>query len=89
MNIGDAVWREAKDEMGRSIWINLSLARSIRRDPTGRRTLVTFDKEHIVSVEDKVEDLMSCATPPSATRPGDFDDGRTRVPGRTKRWEGE
>ena len=45
MNIGDAVWREAKDEMGRSIWINLSLARSIRRDPTGRRTLVTFDKD--------------------------------------------
>ena len=72
MNIGNAVWRKAKDEMGRSLWINLSLARSIRRDPTGRCTWVTFDKEHIVAVEDKIEDLMTDATPQSATRPRDF-----------------
>jgi hypothetical protein len=84
MNIGDAVWREARDGMGRSVWINLSLARSIRRDPTGRCTWVTFDKEHSVAVDDRVDDLMAGATTTlSATRPRNFYDGPTRVRGRT------
>ena len=56
MNMNGAAWREAKDDMGRSVWLNLSLARSIRRDPKGRGTWVTFDNEHTISVESTVED---------------------------------
>ena len=68
------VWREAKDDMGRSIWINMSLACCIRRDPKGRCTLVTFDKEHTLAVDSTVNDLMSGATRPAPTkRPRDFD----------------
>ncbi len=62
MKIGDAVWGEGKDDMGRSVWVNLSQARVIRRDPKGRYTLVTFDKEHTVSLVDRVEDLIAGAT---------------------------
>jgi hypothetical protein len=72
MNMQSAVWREAKDDMGRSVWLNLSLARSIRRDPKGRGTWVTFDNEHTVSVETTVEDLVACATPTQAKRPRDL-----------------
>ena len=54
MNINGVVWREAKDEMGRSVWINVSLARTIRRDPKGRGTLVSFDHQHSISVETAV-----------------------------------
>jgi hypothetical protein len=71
MKIGEAVWGEAKDDMGRSVWLNLSLARAIRRDPTGRCTWVMFDKEHAVAVVDGVEDLIASAahTRPLKTRP--------------------
>jgi hypothetical protein len=71
MKIGDAMWGEGKDDMGRSLWVNLSLARTIRRDPTGRCTWITFEKEHAVSVVDGVEDLLSSATNPRSlkTRP--------------------
>jgi hypothetical protein len=85
MNIGDAVWREARDEMGRSVWINLSLARTIQRDPKGRCTWVTFDKQHIVAVDDRVDDLMGGETKPSATRPRDFHDEPTGLRSRTGR----
>jgi hypothetical protein len=67
------IWREAKDDMGRSVWLKLSLARCIRRDPKGRSTVVTFDNAHAVTVETPVNDLISntTATAP-ARRPRDF-----------------
>jgi len=72
MNMQSAVWREAKDDMGRSVWLNLTLARSIRRDPKGRGTWVTFDNEHTISVESTVEDLLVCSAPQTARRPRDL-----------------
>ena len=69
MKVGDAAWREAKDDMGRSVWLNLSLARTIRRDPAGRCTWVMFDKEHTVAVQDGVDHLIGGGTRSSATRP--------------------
>jgi hypothetical protein len=87
MNINNVVWREAKDEMGRSVWINVSLARTIRRDPKGRGTLVSFDHQHSISVETAVNDLLSGAPAP-AMRPRDFDSEPTRARSRSGRATG-
>jgi hypothetical protein len=74
MKIGDAVWREARDDMGRPTWVNLSLARTIRRDPKNHCTWVVFDKEHAVAVADAIDDLLAGAVRPAATRPRHFDE---------------
>jgi hypothetical protein len=87
MNINGLVWREAKDEMGRSVWINMSLARTVRRDPKSRGTLVTFDHQHSITVETAVNDLMSAAPAP-AMRPRDFDIEPTRARSRSGRVAG-
>jgi len=89
MNINNVVWREAKDEMGRSVWINLSLARTIRRDTKSRGTLVTFDHQHAVAVETAVNDLISGPPAPApAMRPRDFDSEPTRARSRSGRVAG-
>jgi len=90
MNNNNLIWREAKDDMGRPVWINMSLARCIRRDPKGRCTLVTFDKEHTVAVDTTIHDLISIATPqpPPARRPRDFDFEPT-VASRSRRHGGQ
>jgi hypothetical protein len=74
MKMGDSVWREASDEMGRSVWINLSLARTIRRDSRKHCTWVSFDKDHVVAVVDGIEVLIGGATRTTARRPNDFDE---------------
>ncbi len=68
------IWREAKDDMGRALWINMSLARSIRRDPKGRSTVVMFDNAHAIAVDTPVNDLISeTTTTTRARRPRDLD----------------
>jgi len=74
MKMGDSVWREARDEMGRSVWVNLSLARTIRRDPKNHCTWISFDKDHAVAVVDGVDVLIGGATRPTASRPRNFDE---------------
>jgi hypothetical protein len=72
MKMNDAVWREAKDEMGRSVWVNLSLARTIRRDSKKHCTWISFDKDHAVAVVDSVDILIGGATRSTASRPRNF-----------------
>ena len=72
--MNNSIWREAKDDMGRSVWLNMALARSIRRDPKGRSTLVTFDNAHAIAVDTSVSDLISeTSSTTRARRPRDLD----------------
>ena len=74
MKTSDAHWTEAKDEMGRTVWVNLSLARTIRRDPTGRCTLIAFDKDHVLGVQELTDRLIEAAPRTTAARPRNFTD---------------
>ena len=81
MKSGNSVCREARDEMGRSDWVNVSLARTIRRDSKKHCTLVWFDKDHAIAVVDGVDVLIGGATPPTASRPRNFDELTCSRPG--------
>jgi hypothetical protein len=74
MKASDALWTEAKDEMGRTVWVNLSLARTIRLDPTGRCTLIAFDKDHVLGVQDPIDRLIDATPRTTAARPRNFTD---------------
>jgi hypothetical protein len=69
MKTSDTHWAEAKDEMDRTVWVNLSLARTIRRDPTGRCTWIAFDKDHVLGVQETIDRLIGTATRTTAARP--------------------
>ena len=85
--MGNAVWREARDEMGRSVWVNLSLARTIRRDSKKNCTWISFDKDHAVAIVDGVEVLIGGATRTTSRRPHDFDE-LTELTSSTRRRQG-
>jgi hypothetical protein len=74
LTMGNEGWREARDEMGRSVWINLSLARMIRRDSRKNCTWISFDKDHAVAVVDGVAALIDGAARSTSRRPHDFDE---------------
>jgi hypothetical protein len=74
LNMGNAVWREARDEMGRAIWVNLTLARTMRRDSKKHCTWISFDKDHTVAVVDGAEALIDGAPRSTSRRPHDFDE---------------
>jgi hypothetical protein len=72
--MGNSVWREARDEIGRSVWINLSLVRTLRRDSRKHCTWISFDKDHVVAVADGIEALIGGAPRTTSRRPHDFDE---------------
>jgi hypothetical protein len=72
--MGNAVWREARDEMGRAVWVNLALARTMRRDSKKYCTWISFDKDHVLAVVDGVEELIDGETRTRSRRPRDFDE---------------
>jgi hypothetical protein len=66
MQLGDVIWARDTSPDGAEVWVNLSIARVIRRDEGQRVTVIEFDQEHLMHVTDAVDGLLADATLPQA-----------------------